>query len=193
MVSVNATVSGVVAHALHGVCRRGLRVSPGVVGRRGNRGAYVPRVRCVVPIGRIIRPYHPSACHAPGGLQKARTGKSAKRWQTPPCFDLFFACFVVFLAVSLTLFYSSLGTDEVFGPPLSCVFEPSYVLKLALLDPIHFYSLRPPNSGRLCSPSTRAQQLHFRRLGRLALTASSQYRHLLHYSHDYCTVYKYDH
>ena len=38
--------------------RRGLRVSPGVVGRRGNRGAYVPRVRCVVPIGRMISPYH---------------------------------------------------------------------------------------------------------------------------------------
>ena len=36
--------------------RRGLRVSPGVVGRRGNRGAYVPRVRCVAPIGRIISP-----------------------------------------------------------------------------------------------------------------------------------------
>ena len=53
--------------------RRGLRVSPGVVGRRGNRGAYVPRVRCVVPIGRIISPYHPSACHAPGGLRRART------------------------------------------------------------------------------------------------------------------------
>ena len=61
--SVNATVSGVVAHALHGVW--GLGVSPGVVGRRGNRGAYVPRVRCVAPIGRIIRPY-PSTCHAPG-------------------------------------------------------------------------------------------------------------------------------
>ena len=45
--------------------RRGLGVSPGVVGRRGNRGAYVPRVRCVAPIGRIIRPY-PSTCHAPG-------------------------------------------------------------------------------------------------------------------------------
>ena len=29
--------------------RRGLGVSPGVVGRRGNRGAYVPRVRCVAP------------------------------------------------------------------------------------------------------------------------------------------------
>ena len=54
--SVNATVSGVVAHALHGVW--GLGVSPGVVGRRGNRGAYVPRVRCVVPIGRLISPYY---------------------------------------------------------------------------------------------------------------------------------------
>ena len=38
--------------------RRGLGVSPGVVGRRGNRGAYVPRVRCVVPIGRLISPYY---------------------------------------------------------------------------------------------------------------------------------------
>ena len=43
--------------------RRGLRVSPGVVGRRGKRGAHVPCGRCVASLGRMICP-SPSSCQA---------------------------------------------------------------------------------------------------------------------------------